>query len=60
MNIKSILTVTTIAASISLSPMAMSDNILAVISDKAMLELKDNEAYRTGFYLNELMHSVKE
>lgn len=59
MNIKSILTVVTIAASILPSPMAMADNILVVMSGKAELELKDNKIYNTGFYLNELMQPVK-
>jgi len=59
MNIKTLLTIVTTVATIALTPMAMADNILVVMSDKSELALKDGKAYSTGFYLNELMQPVK-
>ena len=59
MNIKTLLTIATTLATITLAPMVMADNILVVMSDKSELQLKDGKAYSTGFYLNELMQPVK-
>ena len=56
---KSLLSAAVTAASIILSPLAIADNILVVLSDKAQLELKGGMTYATGFYLNELMEPVK-
>ena len=59
MNFKLLLTTAAILVSMAVTPLAMADNILVVMSDKAQLELKDGKTYQTGFYLNELMQPVK-
>jgi putative intracellular protease/amidase len=38
---------------------AHAGNVLIVLSDSDHLELKDNQVFATGFYLNELMQPVK-
>ncbi len=56
------LTPKTLAASLMLSAVAstaLADNILVVLSDENHLELKGEDVYATGFYLNELMQPVK-
>jgi putative intracellular protease/amidase len=52
----------TLVASLMLSASAsaaIADNILVVMSDEDHLELKGEDIYATGFYLNELMQPVK-
>ncbi|MGB3125829.1 MAG: type 1 glutamine amidotransferase domain-containing protein [Pseudomonas sp.] len=38
---------------------AQASNVLVVLSDADHLDLKDNQVFSTGFYLNELMQPVK-
>lgn len=46
-------------ATLIVSPMAMADNVLVVMSDVSEMKLKGGSDYKTGFYLNELMEPVK-
>ena len=46
-----------ITASAALS--ANAAHVLVVLSDEAQLELKNNQGFKTGFYLNELMQPTK-
>ncbi|GAA5445250.1 protein/nucleic acid deglycase HchA [Microbulbifer sp. NBRC 101763] len=46
-------------AALLVSPMAMADNVLVVMSDVSEMKLKGGSDYKTGFYLNELMEPVK-
>ncbi|WP_444921778.1 type 1 glutamine amidotransferase domain-containing protein [Microbulbifer sp. CnH-101-G] len=46
-------------ASLLVSPLAMADNVLVVMSDVSEMKLKGGYDYKTGFYLNELMEPVK-
>ncbi|KID54959.1 thiamine biosynthesis protein ThiJ [Pseudoalteromonas luteoviolacea] len=44
---------------LTLSPIALADDILVVMSDTAQMTLKNGTEYKTGVYLNELMEPVK-
>ncbi|WP_370280688.1 type 1 glutamine amidotransferase domain-containing protein [Pontibacterium sp.] len=55
MKFKKLLAVATLA----ISPVAIADNILVVMSDVSQLTLKGGYDYKTGVYLNELMEPVK-
>lgn len=46
-------------ATLLISPLALADNILVVMSDVSEMKLKGGYNYKTGFYLNELMEPVK-
>ncbi|AWF81963.1 type 1 glutamine amidotransferase domain-containing protein [Microbulbifer sp. A4B17] len=46
-------------ATLIVSPLAMADNVLVVMSDVSEMKLKGGYDYKTGFYLNELMEPVK-
>ncbi|WP_020413239.1 type 1 glutamine amidotransferase domain-containing protein [Microbulbifer variabilis] len=46
-------------AALLVSPLAMADNVLVVMSDVSKMKLKGGSDYKTGFYLNELMEPVK-
>ncbi|KZN51936.1 type 1 glutamine amidotransferase domain-containing protein [Pseudoalteromonas luteoviolacea] len=55
MKLKTLLALSTL----TLSPIALADDILVVMSDTAQMTLKNGTEYKTGVYLNELMEPVK-
>jgi putative intracellular protease/amidase len=55
MNLKKLLAM----AALLVSPLAVADNVLVVMSDVSEMKLKGGSDYKTGFYLNELMEPVK-